>query len=127
MLATPKPIGGLGFIDTRVMNQCLLAKWIYKLERGDNSPMCQLLRAKYLGEGGFYSSSSRGVSQFWAGLHEVKHCCARGLIYVVRNGMKARFWRDVWLGACPLSIVYSRIFTICNEQEQTVWGCAQGQ
>lgn len=84
--------------------------------------MCQLLRAKYLGEKGFYSSNPRGASQFWTGLHEVKHCCARGLIYVVRDGKKARFWRDVWLGACPLSVVYSNIFAICNDQEQTVWG-----
>lgn len=26
VLATPKPVGGLGFTDTRVMNQCLLSK-----------------------------------------------------------------------------------------------------
>jgi hypothetical protein len=50
VLATPKPIGGLGFIDTRVMNQCLLFECIYKLERGDNNPCCKLLRAKYLGK-----------------------------------------------------------------------------
>ncbi|CAD6265823.1 unnamed protein product [Miscanthus lutarioriparius] len=33
---------------------------------------------------------------------------------------KARFWRDVWMGQCPLSIVSNRIFSICNEQENTV-------
>jgi hypothetical protein len=33
VLATPKFAGGLGFTDTRVMNQCLLSKWIFKLER----------------------------------------------------------------------------------------------
>lgn len=101
VLATPKPVGGLGFTDTRVMNQCLLSKWIYKLEKGDNNPCYQLLRAKYLGEGGFFNSKSRGVSQFWAGLHEVKYCCARGLIYIVKNVKKARFWRDVLAGAMP--------------------------
>jgi hypothetical protein len=62
VLATPKPAGGLGFTDTRIMNQCLLSKWIYKLERGDSNPCCQMLRAKYLGEGGFYSSNNKGVS-----------------------------------------------------------------
>lgn len=34
VLGTPKEEGGLGFTDTRVMNQCLLSKWIFKLERG---------------------------------------------------------------------------------------------
>jgi hypothetical protein len=47
VLATPKQAGGLGFTGTRVMNQCLLSKWIFKLERGDSNPCCNLLRAKY--------------------------------------------------------------------------------
>jgi hypothetical protein len=35
---------GLGFMDVRVMNTCLLAKWIEKLERGENSVCCSMLR-----------------------------------------------------------------------------------
>jgi hypothetical protein len=121
VLATPKPIGGLSFTDTRIMNQCLLSKWIFRLESGDKSPCCKLLRAKYLGEKGFYSSSSEGVYQFWAALHEIKHCCARGLIYIVGDGKKVRFWLDMWLGQCPLSVVYSNIFQICNEHNSTIY------
>jgi hypothetical protein len=34
-LAKPKDHGGLGFIETRLMNMCMLSKWIFKLERGD--------------------------------------------------------------------------------------------
>jgi hypothetical protein len=74
-----------------------------------------------LGEKGFYSSSSEGVSQSWAGLHEIKHCCARGLMYIVGDGKKVRFWLDVWLGQCPLSVVYNNIFQICNEQNSIVY------
>jgi hypothetical protein len=47
--------------------------------------------------------------------------CIRGLIYVPNNGKKTRFWFDVWLGNCPFRIVYSRIFEICNEQEESVY------
>lgn len=36
-LSRPKEFGGLGFLDVRVMNICLLAKWIAKLETGDSS------------------------------------------------------------------------------------------
>jgi hypothetical protein len=32
-LAKPRDHGGLGFTDTRLMNVCLLSKWIVKLER----------------------------------------------------------------------------------------------
>jgi hypothetical protein len=35
-LAKPKDHGGLGFTDTRLMNMCLLSKWNFKLERGDD-------------------------------------------------------------------------------------------
>jgi hypothetical protein len=33
-LAKPKDHGGLGFTETRLMNMCLLSRWIFKLERG---------------------------------------------------------------------------------------------
>ena len=33
-LMTPKDFGGLGFTNTRVMNECILEKWIFKRERG---------------------------------------------------------------------------------------------
>ena len=49
-LNRPKEFGGLGFLDVRVMNICLMAKWIDKLEREDNSLCCTILRNKYLGQ-----------------------------------------------------------------------------
>jgi hypothetical protein len=50
-LNRPREFGGLGFLDVRVMNTCLLHKWINKLERGNESLCCSLLRKKYLGVG----------------------------------------------------------------------------
>jgi len=54
-LNRPKEFGGLGFLDVRIMNVCLLAKWIDKLERGDSSLCCSLLRNKYLGDRSIFS------------------------------------------------------------------------
>jgi hypothetical protein len=34
VMAKPKLYGGLGFTDTRLMNECFLSKWIVKLGRG---------------------------------------------------------------------------------------------
>jgi hypothetical protein len=34
-LAVPRDSGGLGFIETRVMNTALLSKWIFRLESKD--------------------------------------------------------------------------------------------
>jgi hypothetical protein len=49
-MARPKGYGGMGFTDTRLMNECLLAKWIVKLERGDDDMFTRFLRKKYLKE-----------------------------------------------------------------------------
>jgi hypothetical protein len=35
-LDRPKDFGGLGFFYVRIMNTCLMRKWIGKLERGDD-------------------------------------------------------------------------------------------
>jgi hypothetical protein len=40
----------------------------------------------------------------------------RGLAHIVNNGKKARFWKDVWLGICPLKIQFSNLFAISNQQ-----------
>jgi hypothetical protein len=71
-LARPKDHGGLGFTETRLMNMCMLPKWIFKLERGDRDMCCDLLRKKYLRGKGFFGSKHRGASRFWKGLHEAK-------------------------------------------------------
>jgi hypothetical protein len=43
-LAKSRDHRGVGFTDTRLMNVCLLSKWIFKLERGDDDLHCILLR-----------------------------------------------------------------------------------
>jgi hypothetical protein len=53
LLASPKRAGELGFTNTRVMNKCLLAKWIFKVENDEDNMCCRLLRQKYLGDRGF--------------------------------------------------------------------------
>jgi hypothetical protein len=47
-----------------------------------------LLRKKYLKEKGFFYVKASGGSQFWRGLHEIKHTCEKGLKYVLGNGKK---------------------------------------
>jgi hypothetical protein len=37
LLASPKNVGGLAFTNTRVMNKCLLAKWIFNIESGEDN------------------------------------------------------------------------------------------
>jgi hypothetical protein len=53
VMARLRSFGGLGFTDTRLMNLCLLSRWIVKLERGGENMCTNLLRKKYLKEKGF--------------------------------------------------------------------------
>jgi hypothetical protein len=64
VMAKSREFGGLRFTDTRLMNQCLLLRWIVKLERGDANMCTTLLRQKYLKEKGFFSVNHSAGSQF---------------------------------------------------------------
>jgi hypothetical protein len=50
VLNMPKKFRGLDFLDVRATNICLMCKWINKLERGDDSICCELLRRKCLNQ-----------------------------------------------------------------------------
>jgi hypothetical protein len=63
-LTKAKDHGGLGFTYTRMMNKCLLAKWIIKLERGDGDLCSTLLRKKYLKGRDFFNTNPRGALNF---------------------------------------------------------------
>lgn len=53
-LCKSKEFRGLGFLDTRIMNLCLLNKWVLKLENGVTNMCFEVLRKKYLSNRGFF-------------------------------------------------------------------------
>jgi hypothetical protein len=113
-ICKPKTHGGLGIINTYLMNQCLITKWIWKIEKGSNELWCRLVRSKYLKRHNFHGSSQQGSSQFWKSLHKVKHLFHWGAEYKVHMGDSVRFWHDTWFGEMPLKIQYKLVFEICQ-------------
>ena len=85
-LSRPKDQCGLGIINTQIMNECLLVKWIWKISKGSNDTWYKLLEAKYMSDGNFFSSKCKGTSQFWQGLHKVKHLFKWGAMHKVGDG-----------------------------------------
>ena len=67
-LARPKEWGGLGFLEVKTMNICLLAKWLERLEVEEGSLCVELLRKKYLGNRSIFQITRTSGSQFWRGL-----------------------------------------------------------
>jgi hypothetical protein len=121
----PKDQGGLGIINTRIMNECLLVKWIWRIVKGSDSLWYKLLQAKYMADNNFFNSKVRGTSQFWQGLHEVKHLFKRGVVYKAKKGDKIHFLEDVWVGNIPLKLQFSDLYNICDDKEALVmdyWG-----
>lgn len=63
-LCRPKDYGGLDLLDTRVMNICLVSKWMIKLENRAPDMCFQVLRKKYVNNGSSFGRSADGGSQF---------------------------------------------------------------
>ena len=57
--------GGVGIINTKIMNECLLVKWIWKIHQEPDELWFKLIKAKYLDGCSFFTSKSKGGSQFW--------------------------------------------------------------
>jgi hypothetical protein len=49
----------------------------------------------------------------------------KGKGHVVGCGKQTRFWKDVWLGECPLKVSFSRLFNIFHDQEISVQMAAE--
>jgi hypothetical protein len=113
--ALPKDFGGIGLTDTRVLNSALLDKWLMKIESSDKILCVDLLRRKYMQNGGVFQHSSNLGSQFWKGIMNVRRWMKLGSEWSLGDGSHVWFWHDVWLGPCPLKVVYSKIFEICNQ------------
>ena len=119
----PKEFGGLGIINTRILNECLLVKWIWKIIRSSSETWCQILRAKYMPDGLFFNSKKRGSSQFWQGLHRVKHFLKWGVHYKVHSGTKVTFWKDTWLGESPIHVQFPNLFRLCEDPDILIVDC----
>ena len=115
-------------MDVRVMNTCLLGKWIDKLERGDNSLCCNILRNKYLGHKSIFQVRNRKDSQFWKSLLDVRNWFQMGRCIKIKLGLQTRFWYDYWLGDCALKVTFPNLFHIAVHQDlEVAEACVEGQ
>lgn len=121
----PKYMGALGIINTRLMNEALLVKWIWRIQVNDLKDFCvQILRKKYLSNDTFFRVSQMGGCQFWTGLHKIKRDVKRGLICQVNNGKD----KESILGGCAAwrsatRLQYPALYRISDKERSTVYEC----
>jgi hypothetical protein len=118
----PKDQGGLGVMNTKLMNISLMVKWIWRLfaEQPESSLWHRIISAKYPGAGNIFTASARHGSPFWRSLHKIKDFFKLGARYSLGNGEKIQFWTDWWVGDGPLAQRFSRLFQISAEPNASV-------
>ena len=120
----PKDFGGLGIINTRLMNESLLLKWVWRiLQNSKDDKCCQLLRAKYLKRKPFMQCREGVGSQFWKGINKIKYSISWGISYSVNNGRNTRFWEDVWALEVPLKLKWPHLYEKCLNKSCLVHDC----
>ena len=79
-------LGGLGIMDTKRMNKCLMAKWIWKIYAEEQGLWADILRNKYLLDKDLLVDNHPQGSQFWRSLQKVKEVFCLGAKPQVGNG-----------------------------------------
>lgn len=108
-------------INTKIMNDCLLAKWIWRISQGAEETWYRLLKAKYMMDDNFFRSVR--TSQFWQGLHKIKHLFKWGAVHKVQDGKQTTFWEDVWVGDTPLKTQFPELYRMSRASKACMANC----
>ncbi|GKA62641.1 RNA-directed DNA polymerase, eukaryota [Tanacetum coccineum] len=119
-----KKNGGLGVSSFHALNRALLLKWVWRFISQDGSIWSRVIRAIY---GTSIDLHSKKYTSNWCSiLREVHVLSSKGFDFVSRckkrvgNGCNTRFWLDIWVLDCPLSIRFPRIFALEIDKEVSV-------
>jgi hypothetical protein len=61
-----------------------------------------------------------GASNFWQGVMWAARAAKLGYRWKVKNGVKIKFWKDMWFRSTSLAIQYWELYVIVNEQNATI-------
>ena len=122
LICRPKSMGGLGIINTLVLNKCRMIKCWWKIMFLEEHPTwLSLLKSKYFPSSSPMFASSSGGSQFWRQLIKVRPIFPSLVKFVVRNGKSTRFWLDWWVGDTTLAVAYPTLFSYCADPEISIF------
>jgi hypothetical protein len=95
-ICQPKSQGGLGVLNTKLMNIALMAKWIWRIYSAENYDLLwwRLLSAKYRTLE-IFSHNPNSCSPFWHNIHKVKEHFILGVRFCPGRNSSTSFWKDV--------------------------------
>jgi hypothetical protein len=97
-LIKPKIQEGMGFRDSELFNQALLARQAWRLIQNPKSLDARLLKAIYYPRGNITDNVFRAeASPVWHGIDHDLELLKKGLVWRIGDGKTIRIWRDNWL------------------------------
>ncbi|KAM0896693.1 hypothetical protein ACQ4PT_023020 [Festuca glaucescens] len=98
ILTSPKDLVGVGFRDSRLMNQALLARQCWRIIKNPNNLCARLVKSIYYPRGNFLDTVFRqDVSHSWHGIEHGLELIKEGISSRIGNGNNVNIWRDNWL------------------------------
>lgn len=90
-MCSPKEHGGVGIINTKIMNWCLIKKWAWKILTGQGGLWLQIYRKKYIAVDEGTGRSTPEKSRFAKAIRKVEPLLCLGTKYTIRDGTLALF------------------------------------
>jgi hypothetical protein len=98
ILTSPKNLGGVGFRDSKLMNQAMLARQCWRIIKHPNSLCARLLKSVYYPRGNILDTVFRqDGSPSWHGIEFGLELIKEGIIWRIGNGRSVHAWRDNWI------------------------------
>ncbi|KAF5442537.1 hypothetical protein F2P56_035184 [Juglans regia] len=115
--------GGLGIRNLRAFNQALLGKWLWRYHHEREALWRTVIALKH-GEswGGWCSnevSGPHGVG-LWKHIRRGWDIYAAHTCFKVGNGVKVKFWHDLWCGDRALKDVYPGVYSLARRKDASI-------
>jgi hypothetical protein len=102
------------------MNDALLTKWLWNIENS-NGLWQKIITKKYIkGKPLILVKQRQNDSQFWKKLLSLREVFFKYCKVVVGNGCKTSFWKNLWIGNCPLADKFPVLFDLALDKDISV-------
>lgn len=118
-MCDPKSRGGMGFKESLLFNEALLAKQTWRLFHNTNSLFYRVFKSRFFPNGSIMEASEgRGGSYVWKSILKGREVIKRGAKWRVGTGEDIKIWGDNWLPSLTSPRVYGPLNS--DFQEATV-------
>ena len=118
-----KKKGGLGIRNFSILNRALLCKWSWRFAIEKETFWKLIISRKYGEEGGGWISREGYGAGFWKEIRKEGFLMFQNVSFVVGDGRRVKFWKDIWCGNIPLCEAFPSLFAFAVSQDAWVADC----